>query len=198
MAKHSNSRRPPRGAASLTSPRRMGAAAKQVQAMQLREAGVSFEKIAETVGYRDRSGAYKAVMTGLTVTRLEPATKLRRLELRRLDKLMLQLWPKATGNPPDLAALDRLLAIMKRRAALTGLDVGTSKGKNGGNDANTKMIRVNWDELYRKQEEQVVDPIEEIIAMAGMKKIDPPSQQSDAQMRLRENGSPSPNGTRHD
>jgi hypothetical protein len=166
--------------------------------MQLREAGVSFEKIAETVGYRDRGGAYKAVMVGLKTTRLESAKKLRRLELRRLDKLMLQLWPKATGNPPDLAALDRLLAIMKRRAALTGLDVSTSKAKNGGNDANTKMIQVNWHDLYQKQEEQLVDPIEERIAMAGMKKSDPPSQQIDAQMRLRENGSPRPNGARHD
>ena len=193
MAKHSQSRRPPRGAASLTSPRRMGAAAKQVQAMQLREAGVSFEKIAETVGYRDRSGAYKAVMTGLTVTRLEPATKLRRLELRRLDKLMLQLWPKATGNPPDLAALDRLLAIMKRRAALTGLDVSTSKGKNSGNDANTKMMQVNWDELYDRQTKRV-DPIEEAIAMAGINKIDPPSPQSDGPMRPPENRPPSKNG----
>ena len=198
MAKHSKPRRPLRGAASPTSPRRVSAAAKQVQAMQLREAGVSFEKIAETVGYRDRGGAYKAVMAGLKATRLESAKKLRRLEFRRLDKLMLQLWPKATGNPPDLAALDRLLAIMKRRAALTGLDVSTSKAKNGGNDANTKMIQVNWHDLYQKQEEQLVDPIEERIAMAGMKKSDPPSQQIDAQMRLRENGSPRPNGARHD
>jgi hypothetical protein len=173
----------------------MSAAAKQVQAMQLREAGVSYERIAETVGYRDRSGAYKAVMAGLNATRLEPAKKLRRLELRRLDKLALQLWSRATGNPPDLAALDRLLAIMKRRAALAGLDVSTSKGKNGGNDVNTKIMQVNWDELYDRQGEQRVDPIEEKIAMAGMERIDPPSQRSDGQMRSAESRPPGKNGT---
>jgi hypothetical protein len=39
--------------------------------MQLREAGLSFEKIAQTVGYGDRGSAYKAVMAGLKA-RLEP------------------------------------------------------------------------------------------------------------------------------
>jgi hypothetical protein len=99
------------------------AAAKQVQAMQLREGGVSFEKIAETLGYTNRSGAYKAVMSGLKVARLEPAKALRRLELRRLDRLWLTLWPRAVANPPDMSALDRCLKIMHRRAALAGLDV---------------------------------------------------------------------------
>jgi hypothetical protein len=55
--------------------------------MQLREAGVSFEKIAETLGYRNRSSARKAVLAGLKAARLEPAKFLRQLELRRLDKL---------------------------------------------------------------------------------------------------------------
>jgi hypothetical protein len=76
--------------------------------MQLREAGLSLEKIAETLGYRDRGSAYKAVMAGLKA-RLEPAESLRQLELRRLDKLFLQLWPLATAKPPDQGAIDRLL-----------------------------------------------------------------------------------------
>jgi len=54
----------PRGAASPTSPRRLRAASKQVQAMQLREAGIAYEKIAETLGYTSRSSAHKAVMSG--------------------------------------------------------------------------------------------------------------------------------------
>src|SRR5439155_12473799 len=87
------------GAASPASPKRVRAAAKQVQAMQLREAGVSFEKIAEAVGYANRGAAYKAVMAGLKAARLEPAKALRRLEMRRLDRLWMTLWPLATGKP---------------------------------------------------------------------------------------------------
>jgi hypothetical protein len=90
--------------------------------MQLREAAVSFEKIAEAVGYANRGAAYKAVMTGLKAARLEPAKALRRLEMRRLDRLWMALWPLATANPPDFNALDRCLKIMQRRAALGGLD----------------------------------------------------------------------------
>jgi hypothetical protein len=109
MADAEKPKRRAQGAASPASPKRVSAAAKQVQAMQLREAGVSFEKIAEAVGYANRGGAYKAVMAGLEAARLEPAKALRRLEMRRLDRLWMTLWPLATGNPPDLNALDRCL-----------------------------------------------------------------------------------------
>jgi hypothetical protein len=123
MASPKKRKRGARGAASPVSPERVTAAAKQVKAMQLREGGVSFERIAETLGYAGRSGAYKAVMSGLQAARLEPAKALRRLELRRLDRLWMALWPKAITNPPDMNALDRCLKIMHRRAALAGLDI---------------------------------------------------------------------------
>jgi hypothetical protein len=55
MAKSRERKPPPRGAASRTSTKRVSAAAKQVQALQLREAGVPYEKIAETLGYHHRS-----------------------------------------------------------------------------------------------------------------------------------------------
>ena len=123
MATDGKPKHPPRGAASPTSPRRLRAAGKQIQAMQLREAGVSYEKIAETCGYKNRSSAFKAVQAGLKATRAEAGKSLRRLELRRLDRLWMGLYSRATGNPPDLAAVDRCLKIMHRRAALLGLDI---------------------------------------------------------------------------
>jgi hypothetical protein len=91
--------------------------------MQLREGGVSFEKIAESLGYANRGSAYKAVMAGLKAARLEPAKALRRLELRRLDRLFMALWPHAIANPPNMHAGDRCLKIIHRRAALLGLDM---------------------------------------------------------------------------
>ncbi|SRR5258708_5795077 len=123
MAKRRKHKRRTRGAASPGSPKRVSAAAKQIQAMQLREAHVSYEMIAERLGYANRSGAYKAVMAGLKAARNEPAKALRRMEVRRLDRLSLQLWAQATGKVPDYAAIDRLLKIMQRRAALLGLDI---------------------------------------------------------------------------
>jgi hypothetical protein len=44
----------------------------------------------------------------------------RKLECERLDRLLLAVWSRALSG--DLDALDRALALMKRRAALLGLD----------------------------------------------------------------------------
>jgi hypothetical protein len=153
--------------------------------MQLREAGVSYEKIAEAVGYRDRSGAYKAVMAGLEAAPQESATNLRRLELRRLDKLSLQLWPQAVAKPPDLPALESFLRVMKRRAALTGLDKNSAKGAND----DVPKVAIDWDDLYDRQEKRRVNAVEELLAT----KVKALSKQSGGQVNL----PPNTNGTCH-
>jgi hypothetical protein len=53
--------------------------------------------------------------------RQEKASAVLRLELQRLDVLHKTLWKQAKGG--DLKAIDRLLKIAERRAALLGLDI---------------------------------------------------------------------------
>jgi hypothetical protein len=112
--------RPPRGAASPTSARRLAALDKQRQALALRMAGASFDEIAESLGYADRGGAHKAVMAAIESTLPEPAAKVRELELKRLDRLWLAAYKAATAG--DLQAIAVCLQIMKRRADFEGLD----------------------------------------------------------------------------
>jgi hypothetical protein len=134
--------------------------------MQLREAGVSFEKIAETLGYRDRSSARKAVLAGLKAALVEPAKFLRQLELCRLDKLWLKLWSAALATPPECAAVDRLLKIMQRRAALLGLDRKKMRLPNPPGDDSANQVKINWIDLYDLQQKlarPIEDPIEERI-----------------------------------
>jgi hypothetical protein len=50
----------------------------------------------------------------------ETAEQVLTLELQRLDALTEALWPTATAGDPQ--AIDRVLRIMQRRAALLGLD----------------------------------------------------------------------------
>jgi hypothetical protein len=71
---------------SATSPRRLKAKDKQLQALTLRKAGATYEQIAEAVGYRDKSGARKAVEAALRETLREPAEEVRELERMRLDE----------------------------------------------------------------------------------------------------------------
>lgn len=108
---------------SATSPRRIEAADKQRRAVELRRAGASFRQIADELGYASVSSAYKAVMVALRKTLREPTDELRTLELERLDALTLVLWPKALQA--NLAAIDRLLRVMERRAKLSDLDAPT-------------------------------------------------------------------------
>ena len=50
-------------------------------------------------------------------------TGLRVLEEYRLDALLMVLWPQVMGG--DQGAVDRVLRVMQRRAALRGLDAPT-------------------------------------------------------------------------
>lgn len=106
---------------SRTSPRRITAVDKQRQALELRMAGATFRQIADQLGYKGPQGAQFAVEAALDKTIREPADRLRELDARRLDSLLLTYWPMAKGGNMD--ALDRVLRILQRRAKLLGLDL---------------------------------------------------------------------------
>jgi hypothetical protein len=106
---------------------------KQRQAAALRLAGVEYSKIAEQLGYASASGAYHAAQAGLTAAVDEPKSQIRALELRRLDEMLVGLWRKARGG--DLAAVDRVLKVMERRARYLTLDgVGAEPATTGESD----------------------------------------------------------------
>jgi len=103
-----------------TSERRLTAIEKQRQALVLRKAGASYEAIAEQLGYGGKSGVHNAVQSAMRRTLQAPADELRALELGRLDDLLKGVWGAACAG--NVAAIDRVLKIMARRAALLGLD----------------------------------------------------------------------------
>jgi len=125
---------------SKTSQRRLEAAENQRKALELRKAGVTFASIAETLGYRGPSGAYRAVMSALRKTLQEPADEVRKMEAERLDALLLALWAQAkSGNQ---GAVDRVLRVMERRAKLLGLDMPTRADITSGGQPLT--IALTW------------------------------------------------------
>ena len=103
--------------------RKIDAHKRQLQALELRKAGVTFEAIATKLGYCNRHAAYKAVTTALKDSIKEPAEGVREMELKRRDDMLLAMWPQVkSGNQ---GAIDRSLRIMERRAKLLGLDAPT-------------------------------------------------------------------------
>lgn len=90
------------------------------QCLELRRAGLSFDEIAARVGYTNRGSAKRAFDRALARTLQQPAAEIRQLEADRLDRLQVALWPNAMRG--HVGAVDRVLAIMERRARLLGLD----------------------------------------------------------------------------
>lgn len=90
------------------------------QALELRKAGASHEQIAKQLKLSNRSVAWKLIKQALKQVIAEPAADVLKLELQRLDVLLLGVWSKAKSG--DTAGIDRALRIMERRASYLGLD----------------------------------------------------------------------------
>lgn len=106
-----------------TSKRNIKARDRERDAVALRLAGASYDKIAEAVGYSNRSGAYHAVKKYLNKTAavaLETAEELKQQELQRLDAMFLAAYQSATKG--DVKYIDSCLKIMAARAKLLGLN----------------------------------------------------------------------------
>jgi hypothetical protein len=140
---------------SKTSPRRLASAERQRKALELRAIGMTYEAIADQVGYKSRQAAFDAIDRALKKMLREPAEQARNLDLKRLDAMTLALWSQARqGNQ---GAIDRLLRIMERRAKLLGLD------------APTKVAPTTPDgtrEYQEMDDEQVARRIQAILALA--------------------------------
>ena len=102
------------------SPRGLTATERQAEALRLRKAGLTFEDIAQTLGYSDKSSAHKAVLAALRETLREPAEEYRELHRTRLEAIYAAYYPKALAGDEKAAAIcHRSLADL---AELDGLN----------------------------------------------------------------------------
>lgn len=108
---------------SRTSPRRMEAKKRAIDAMTLRKAGATYQEIADKLGFKHPAAAQKAVERELKATVVEAVDDLRLIEGERLDRLLRAVWGPAVQG--GLQAVDRVLKIMERRAKLFGIDSPT-------------------------------------------------------------------------
>ncbi len=103
----------------MTSERRLEAVEKQRQALELRKAGLSYPKIADSLGYEGPSGAYQAVMSALDKTLREPAEEVRKLELDRIDHLQSLIWSRLLAG--DDVAFDKFMRLSQHRCKIQGI-----------------------------------------------------------------------------
>jgi hypothetical protein len=94
-------------------------------AVELALAGHSYDEIAAACGYANRGTAWRTVTEALREQGVDQVSRLRRLELARLDRLQAAHWDGAVGG--DVKAADRVLKVMAMRVRLLGLDRDTSE-----------------------------------------------------------------------
>ena len=109
------------------------AAERRQKSLDLRIAGARYRQIGAQLGVSYQT-AYRDVQAALgerATLQHRKAEQLRELELERCDKMQLGLWPKVRLG--DEKAVRALVAVMERRAKLSGLDAST-KLEHAGND----------------------------------------------------------------
>lgn len=83
------------------------------RALNLRKAGAGYDQIAQQVGYPDGDTAHRAVADALIEGHRDTAQDEQRLEVQRLDQMLMALWPKAMQGQGWAA--DRIFRLMELR-----------------------------------------------------------------------------------
>lgn len=92
---------------------------RDAKAVQLRLAGTEYDAIAKTLGYANKSHAWKAVDGVLRTQQREAGDALLNAELSRLDMMQRSLFTRALQG--DEKAVGVVLRVMDHRAKITGL-----------------------------------------------------------------------------
>ena len=105
---------------------RVGATARRIQAIEMRLSGMTYQAIADSLGYSDPSDARSLIMRAIDRVEARQVDELRDLEGARLDRMTRIVWAiladRDQTSENRMKAVDRALRISERRARLYGLD----------------------------------------------------------------------------
>lgn len=93
---------------------------KRRQALEGRKAGLTYQQIADSVGYTDASAAHKAVMKAFGEVIQEPVNELKTIQIERLNHMLVALWGRVQQG--DERAISTALMVMNKMDALMGTD----------------------------------------------------------------------------
>lgn len=94
---------------------------RETQVIDLRRQGLTFDQIAEAVGYTTAGGAKHAYDRAMKRIIAPDVEQIRVVEADRLDIAQAAIWGRVVVG--DLPAITTLIRIMERRAKLLGLDM---------------------------------------------------------------------------
>lgn len=104
----------------MAAPSGKARAERDAKALELRRAGVPVPRIVEQLGFSSRSACEAAIERAIDAQGiLTDPSKVRELELDRLDRLQQAVWVKAVKG--DVAAIDRVKALAELRMRIAGV-----------------------------------------------------------------------------
>ena len=130
---------------SATSKRILRGRERELEALELRKQGFTYEQIGKRMGIT-ATGAFYATRRALgriIDKTSEEALQQRTLQHERLEEMLAALWPKR--NIPTYA--DRIIRILEREAKLYGLDAPERMDISGVG------LVVNWDDVAMPSED---------------------------------------------
>jgi len=140
--------------------------------IDLKMAGLTFDRIAQEVGYKDRSGAKRAYDAALERWAIDTVEQQRIIQTERLDRLFYEAFNQAIASG-DLQAIDRCLRIEKRRAELWGLDAPRQHEISGPGGA-ALAIRTDIGEVLMQKLAQLQNEEQEHPQLASSNGDGPP------------------------
>lgn len=115
-------------------------------ALEARISGLSYQAIADKLGYSDKTLVRRDVVNGIKEIVREPAEEVLRIELARLDEMLAGCWEAARSG--DVSAIDRAIRIQDRRAKYLGLDAPTKVHQtNSFEGLDEEALKAKWKEL---------------------------------------------------
>ena len=99
---------------------------KQLRALELAQAGKTYDEIADELGYANRSSAWRLVRNGLDRAVGDHAEEYLQLSLDRLEALVRTYW-RAAIEGHDASAAHLLLKALQAEARFLGLDRRTGR-----------------------------------------------------------------------
>jgi hypothetical protein len=124
---------------------------------ELRIQGLTFDAIANEVGFSGPSGAWQAYQRIRHEVIFESIDDARQLELMRLDDLQVAVWDRAING--ELPAAHCVLKIMDRRAKLLGLDkpekIEVNKWDFNAEDLDAEVQRIV--DMINEREDQFME-----------------------------------------
>jgi hypothetical protein len=149
-----------------TSPKAIREQQQRRRALELRLAGHTHQEIADRLGWKNVSSAWRAIRHAMREVIEEPAEELRKLYLARLERLYCENFPYAVARkvkvkeqvrvgrrwveqerevelPPDVKHTEICLKVLKQEAELLGLNAPKRTHIGGDKDAPPVQFDVN-------------------------------------------------------